>query len=170
MIDLIENNIAETIEEYIDEFEVDDTQMFTIEQIIMICDTINDKMCADYHNGNLPVNVRIAATLHKWIDDEDGLGIISEEAESWDDAEELVLYMAIERPRPRKDKKYHEAIIKECMPLLTSLVSMEHFVDTCDEGVSQMCGGDYFPHESVGFFNFYKQNYYDNHKKFHGIV
>ena len=151
------------------EFDVNDTNQFTIEQIIMICDSINDDMCADYHNGILPVNVRIAANFRKWIDDEDGLGIASEDAEDWEDAEELVLTFAIERPRPRKNRKYHEAIIKECMPLLTSLVSMEHFVNTCDEGVSQKCGGDYFPHESVGFFKFYKQNYYDNHKKFHGI-
>ena len=170
MIDIIENTIAERIEDYMYEFDVKDTHQFSIEQIIMICDSINDDMCADYHNGILPVNVRIAATLHKWIDDEDGFGMSSEDAESWDDAEELVLTFAIERPRPRKDRKYHENIIKECMPLLTSLVSMEHFVDTCDEGISQFCGGDYFPHESVGFFNFYKQNYYDNHKKFHGIV
>ena len=170
MIDIIENTIAERIEDYMYEFDVNDTHQFSIEQIIMICDSINDDMCADYHNGILPVNVRIAATLHKWIDDEDCFSMSSEDAESWDDAEELVLTFAIERPRPRKDRKYHENIIKECMPLLTSLVSMEHFVDTCDEGVSQMGGGDYFPHESVGFFNFYKQNYYDNHKKFHGIV
>ncbi len=165
MKDIIIKTIKETIDDYKDEFE-----FYDVHSCIMICDAIDDALHADYCNGVIPTRVRVAATLHKWIDDMDGLGISSEDADGWDDAEELVIYLAIERPRPRKDKKLHEEIIKDCMPLLTSLVPMQNFVDTYNEGVSQFGGGDYFPHESVGFFNFYKQSYYDNHKKFHGIV
>lgn len=167
----MKDNIISAIKQKIDNI---DTRDFSIEKVIKTFDKINDTLEVMYLAGAIDEVVSVSAVLQKWIDDEDGLGIASADAESWDDAEELVVIFAIERHRPRKNKKFHEEIIEECMPLLSSLVPMKHFVDTCDEGISQFRTisriGQYDCFESVGFYNFYKQNFYDNHKKFHGIV
>lgn len=167
----MKDNIISAIKQKIDNI---DTSDFSIEKVIETFNKINDALEVMYLAGAIDEVVSVSAVLQKWIDDEDGLGIASADADGWDDAEELVVIFAIERLRPRKNKKFHEAIIKECMPLLSSFVPMKHFVDTCDEGISQFSTisriGYYDCFESVGFFKFYKQNYYDNHKKFHGIV
>jgi hypothetical protein len=156
--------IIKTIKKHINEFPIG--HKISVEDIMKFCDGVTKEFKELYMFSCIDNIVEVVATLHKWIDCEDG-SIEMRDVDDWDDAEQLTIIMRIERPRARKDKDSHEDIIDDCMLRLLSIVPTNNFEKIENEGVSQYHNSRCY--ESVGFLNFYKETYYTNHKKFWGI-
>ena len=157
--------IVKTIKKRISEFPIGHKN--SVEDIMELCDDITRDFKELYLFSRIDNIVEVVATLHKWIECEDG-SIEMIDADGWDDAEQFTIIMRIERPRARKDKDFHEGIIDECMLRLLPIVSANDFEKIENEGVSQFHNSRCY--ESVGVLNFYKETYYTNHKKFWGIT
>ena len=160
----LKNTILKTINYSISEFAVDGKIPFN--KIKEFCNKIDTELNIDSFSGYIDNHVRISATLSKWVE-EDNLSLTEEHVNSWEEAESMTIHMSIERPRPRKDKKIHEEIINECLSIINEVIPMDNFVEVIVDDADQMGGTDSY--ETVGFYTYYKQNHYDNHKEFHGI-
>lgn len=156
--------IIKTIKKHINELPIGHKK--SVEDIMEFCDGVTQEFKELYVFSRIDNIVEVVATLHKWIECEDG-SIEMIDADGWDDAEQFTIIMRIERPRARKDKDFHEDIIDDCMLRLLSIVFTNDFEEIQNEGVSQYHNSKCY--ESVGFLNFYKETYYTNHKKFWGI-
>lgn len=157
----MKNSIIKTINSYISEFAVDGK--IPLNKVEEFCNKIN----AELDNGQyLPNSLCVGATLQKW--EEAGDNSLEEvSATSWEDAECMVIHMSIVRPRPRKDKKLHEEIINECLSIIDKVIPMDIFIGVDIDDAFQM--DRVGEHDTVGIYTYNKQNYYDNHKEFHGI-
>lgn len=161
----MKEKITNTIKQHISSFEIDNE--LPLEDVENFFSTLDKEFSRQYDYGEIPCEIEVSATLHKWVEDSD-CSMTEACADDWDDAEHLVVFMCIKRFRPRKDKKLHEEIIKACMPIFKEIIPMEHFVSVEAEDVEDfewIIGQDKF-YESICNYNFMKKNYYDNHKSF----
>ena len=104
-------------------------------------------------------------SFFKWID-EDELTISREEAESWEDAEELNVMMVIRR-RTRKKNPEHQKLIKECFNTIRNAIDTSLFYDEELEIINHVSTG--YPitgknsYETLGEIAFKKPNFKENH-------
>lgn len=160
----LKNTILKVINYSISEFAVDGKIPFN--KITEFCNNINTELHISSFSGYIGNPVCVSATFGKWVE-EGKMCLTEEHVDSWEESESMTIHMSIERPRPRKDKKLHEEIINECLSIINEVIPMDNFVEVIGDDAEQMGGTDSY--ETVGFYTYYKQNYYDNHKEFHGI-
>lgn len=166
-ITIMKDTIINTIKNIISKFHIaklSTNESISLVDIETLCDNINNALYVKYRNDEIQNKVTICATPHKYEEKGDNY-LEAVDANGWDDAEELNLFMSIERPRPRKDKKLHEEIVKESISILKNVIPMNFFADTFEEEVWQENYDNMF--QSMSMICFYMPCHYENHKKFH---
>ena len=118
-----------------------------------------------YKSHKIDNQVLFYCSFFKWID-EDELTISREEAESWEDAEELNVMMVIRR-RTRKKNPEHQKLIKECFNTIRNAIDTSLFYDEELEIINHVSTG--YPitgknsYETLGEIAFKKPNFKENH-------
>jgi hypothetical protein len=136
---------------------------FSIPEFQKLCDNISNDFQSLYENDEIESKVEVTSSLKKVVESSTVMGWWNDEkVERWDDADCFVICVKISRQLSSADGKLHQEIIKKCMPILTSIVPMEYFIDTLDINVHDMSGIGYTDFESVGLFTFLKESFYSD--------
>ena len=134
---------------------------FSIPEVQKLCDNISNDFQSLYENGQIKSKVKVTSSLKKAVKSSTAMGWIDDEkVERWDDADCFEICVKISRQPSSPDGKLHQEIIKKCMPILTSIVPMEYFIDTLDIDVIDSNVIGYTEFESVGLFTFLKESFY----------
>lgn len=155
MKDIVLNTIKSNIAKF------SDKDSLSLTDIETLCKNITSDL---NRNDEISNTVIIDASPHKCIEDGE-YTMTAIDADGWDDAEELTLFMSIERPRPRKDKKLHEEIVEESISILKELIPMQYFEDFSDDDVWQETREDGY--ETMTIISYYLPSFYSNHESFH---
>jgi hypothetical protein len=140
-----------------------ENRSFSIPEVQKLCDKISNDFQSLYENGQIESKVKVTSSLKKVVESSTVMGWWDDEkVERWDDADCFEICVKISRQLSSADRKLHQEIIKKCMPILTSIVHMEYFIDTLDINVHDISGIGYTDFESVGLFTFLKESFYSD--------
>ena len=139
--------------------------IISINDIETFGDYVNSTLEELYKSRKIDNQVLFYCSFFKWID-EDERTISREDAESWENAEELNVMMVIRR-RTRKKNPEHQKLIKECFNTIRNVIDKSLFYDEELEIINHVSTG--YPiagknsYETLGEIAFKKPNFKENH-------